>query len=128
MQPIKLWLDDVRPAPIGWVRAVNTAEAKIFAETRIIEEMSLDHDLGPLPLCEACEQANFAGEYCDLGAETCRCSCHRELQPTGYDFVKWMVETGHWPTTKPRVHSANPVGRMNMEALINRYWFNPQLN
>jgi hypothetical protein len=128
---MKLWLDDARAAPPGWTRANNMAEAMKFAEENVIEEMSLDHDLGPMPVCPTCELSQAyddSPDACDNGAGDCRCGCHRELQPTGYDFVKWMCETGKWPVTKPRVHSQNPVGRANMQALIDRYWFNPQLN
>jgi hypothetical protein len=128
---MRLWLDDCRPAPEGWVHAPNVAVAKDLAEKNEIEEMSLDHDLGPAPACPTCVVAKELrpddSYYCDDGVE-CRCSCHRELQPTGYDFVKWMAETGRWPTIKPRVHSMNPVGRANMQAVIDRYWFNPRIN
>lgn len=106
------------------------AEAKKLALENDIEEMSLDHDLGAMPPCEYCEYAQLqAGDDgCDFGAEICRCACHRELQPTGYDFVLWLCESGRWPTKKPTVHSMNPVGIRNMRATIDRYWFNPRLN
>lgn len=40
---------------------------------------------------------------------------------TGYDLIKWMAETGYWPKGEIWIHSANPVGRDNMVATINRY-------
>jgi hypothetical protein len=89
-----------------------------------IEEMSLDHDLGPMPICESCE----LGWRAPCDPVDCHCACHRQLQPTGYDFVKWMCETDRWPTKKPLVHSMNPVGAGNMRATIDRYWFNPRLH
>lgn len=119
---MKLWLDDCRPAPEGWARAVNMAEAQKLLLENVVEEMSLDHDLGAMPACYQCQ---YSEDACDMGADTCRCVCHRHLQPTGYDFVKWMAAEGKWSRQKPRVHSANPVGRMNMEAVIERYWFDP---
>jgi len=36
-----------------------------------------------------------------------------------------MAETETWPEHKPTVHSANPVGRENMLATIERYWTPP---
>lgn len=42
-------------------------------------------------------------------------------EQTGYDLVKWMAEYNHWPNGKINVHSANPIGRDNMIATINRY-------
>lgn len=121
---MKLWLDDCRVAPPGWTRANNMAEAQALMEdsTEIIEEMSLDHDLGAMPACYTCSSSEDA---CDMGVDSCNCACHRELQPTGYDFVKWMAENEKWPRTKPKVHSQNPVGRANMLAVIDRYWFDP---
>lgn len=47
--------------------------------------------------------------------------------PTGYDFAKWLIEND---ISKPgwlpadfdfNVHSANIVGRMNIEGLLNNY-------
>jgi hypothetical protein len=119
---MKLWLDDLRVAPPGWTRAVNMAEAQKLVEEHQIEEMSLDHDLGAMPPCYECQ---FGADACDMGVDSCRCDCHRQLQPTGYDFCKWMAETGRWPSTKPRIHSQNPVGRQNMQAVIDRYWHSP---
>ena len=41
--------------------------------------------------------------------------------PTGYDLVKWMVETNTWCSGTINIHSANPIGAANMKALIDRY-------
>ena len=43
---MKLWLDDVRTPPEGWVWAKTAQEAIDLLLTREIEEISLDHDLG----------------------------------------------------------------------------------
>ena len=40
---------------------------------------------------------------------------------TGYDLCMWMVENNTWPTNKPTVHSANPVGAIRMRGVISRY-------
>lgn len=43
---MKLWLDDIRPAPEGW-RWVNTVEEAIaLISSGEVVEASLDHDLG----------------------------------------------------------------------------------
>lgn len=92
---MKLWLDDVRPAPFGWTH-VHTAPAAIalFAQG-VVEEASLDHDLGPS----------------DAG--------------TGYDVLVWIERAmfshaWYGPLPKIHVHSANPVGRKNMHAAISQ--------
>src|SRR5687767_10496793 len=43
---VKLWLDDERPAPPGWVRANTATEALRLLAEGDVEEVSLDHDLG----------------------------------------------------------------------------------
>jgi hypothetical protein len=43
---MKLWVDDVRPAPPGWVHARTIAEAQELLAAGQVEEASLDHDLG----------------------------------------------------------------------------------
>jgi hypothetical protein len=48
---MKLWLDDRRPAPSGWTRAYSVAEAQRYLTTGLVEEASLDHDLGACDRC-----------------------------------------------------------------------------
>jgi hypothetical protein len=105
---MKIWLDDVRPAPItsaipddmGWkeVRSVNQAKKEIiriekFAKwdkTFAIELIDCDHDLG---------------SYASDGGD-------------GIKLLDWLEETGrNYPI---RIHSANPVGVANMRRIIER--------
>ncbi len=99
---MKLWIDDVRPAPKGW-QSANSVEYAIhvmmypgpdkdYPNIKNWEECSLDHDLG--------------------GRE----------EDDGIRFVDWMCETGNWPKKKPVVHSMNPAGRLRMERTIDRYF------
>ena len=110
---VRLWLDDLRPAPEGftWCRTVEEAKAVLLAGG--VLEASFDHDLDLCPICR--------GE----GAAPC------PHDTTGYDLVRWLVEEAEangrnlWPATKPRVHSANPVGATAMRQMIERYWRAP---
>lgn len=43
---MKIWLDDMRPAPEGWVHVKTAAEAIELLETEEVEAISLDNDLG----------------------------------------------------------------------------------
>jgi len=43
---MKLWLDDRREAPAGWVWAKTAAEAIALIDAGTFDEVSLDHDLG----------------------------------------------------------------------------------
>jgi len=91
---IKVWLDDERPAPKGWVHIDNVPELIKFYEKnyRNITQMSLDHDLG-------------------------------ENTPEGYKFLTWLekkiLQDGVYTSIPEiRVHSANPVGKKRMEQTI----------
>ncbi len=94
---MKIWLDDLRPAPAGyvWARSVNEAIAlveKAEAEGDVVELLDLDHDLG---------------DYFSDGGDAIK-------------ILDYLAERG---TFYPiRIHTANPVGRANMERMINRYW------
>lgn len=91
--PINLYLDDVREAPCGWVRVRSVNAAKSLLSLGKVIHLSLDHDLGDF--------AKYGGD--------------------GYELVKWMAEMGNWPIGEITVHSMNPVGRQNMQAVIDRY-------
>ena len=91
---MRVWLDDVRPAPPGWEWA-NTAEMTIdLLKTGQVTEMSLDHDLGLPWLDDAREK-------------------------TGYDVLAWLEEQiqsdrWEWPIPVIHIHTRNPVGWKRM--------------
>ena len=88
---IKVWLDDERSAPAGWVRVRTPEETIELLRSGAVEELSLDHDLG-----------------LDVGAR----------ERTGYDVLLWFeaeVAAGRArPPAVMTVHSGNvgAVGRM----------------
>lgn len=100
---MKLWVDDVRPAPEGyvWCKSVDEAKHRIrrSCEELIhnsqfnyykIEVIDIDHDAG--------EYAQYGGDYIRL--------------------LDWLEETGrNYPI---RIHSQNPVGVENMRRIIQR--------
>lgn len=93
---MKIWLDDLRPAPEGWTWIKTVAEAIHLLETETVEEISLDHDLG------------------DRG----------EPEQTGYDVTLHMAARAFEGKSVPglvRIHSANSVGCERMEGVIRRY-------
>ena len=116
---IRLYLDDQRACPDGWTLARSVPEAKALLLAGNVTHASLDHDLG-----YGCESGCWAEldsrlvTISKLCGFSCECSCHQ----TGYDLVKWMADTGNWPSSKPRVHSGNASGREKMEQLIERYF------
>lgn len=107
---MKLWIDDVRPAPEGyvWVRSVN--EAKDIIET--IEEL-----FGSFSLWNPStgEEKRVRIELIDLDHDS------GDYANDGGDYIKlldWLEETGrNYPI---RIHSMNPVGVENMRRIIQK--------
>lgn len=94
---MKLWLDDLRPAPDGWTHAHSVDESTLIimaCSPDKFEDASLDNDLG---------------EYSQYGGD-------------GYKLLDWMRENDAWPKNKPTVHSMNPVRAQTMKDDIERYW------
>lgn len=112
---VDLWLDDMRPAPAGWLHVKTVEDAKLQLAAGRVRHASLDHDLGA---CEACMGGRTAEQWLVESNYTRMPNC--DHFGTGYTLVCWMEETGHWPLYMPRVHSANPVGRARMSAAILR--------
>lgn len=114
---MKLWVDDVRPSPLGeddWTWAKSFGEAvRLFAsQPGSVQMASLDHDLGYIDPSSWRKGIVFAPghtEGYDWDA------------PTGYDLVKWIWANNTWPKVSLAIHTANPVGARNMSAIIERY-------
>lgn len=94
---LKLWIDDIRPAPDDTWDTVTTSDAAIalldlFSNDGMLwiprEVISFGHDLG--------------------GDDTTR------------PVVIWMIEN-NFKFQEYRIHSANPVGREWLEGMIERY-------
>lgn len=105
---MKIWVDDVRPAPKGYCLCTSVDEFKDIVELvegiqdaywcptkktkakKIIELIDLDHDAGDY----ACD----GGDYINI--------------------LNWLEETGrNYPI---RIHNMNPVGVENMRRIIER--------
>lgn len=88
---MRVFLDDVRPAPEGWTLVGWPEEVIALLETGEVEELSLDHDLGD------------------------------DEHGTGYDVLVWIEEAVALRGFRPPVitiHSANAVGRQRMELAL----------
>ena len=93
---MKLWIDDVRPAPEGyfWCKSVNEPK-RVIADPHVqynydINLIDIDHDAG--------DYVNNGGDYIKL--------------------LDWLEETGR--SFPIRIHSMNPVGVENMRRIIKR--------
>ncbi|RQH05087.1 hypothetical protein D1Y85_16510 [Paraburkholderia dinghuensis] len=88
---MKIFLDDERVTPEGWVRAYWPDEVIALLETGRVEAVSLDHDLGD------------------------------DSRGTGYDVIRWIEEAVALRGFVPPlilVHSANPAAAARMQAGI----------
>ena len=94
---MKIWVDDLRPVPSGYVGTKSVNETielieKLENAGERIELLDLDHDLG---------------DYVSQGGDAIK-------------ILDYLAERGtFYPVT---IHTANPVGRANMERMIKRYW------
>ena len=101
---MKLWIDDIRPAPEGyyWVKSVYDA---------IIAIEETEH-LARRPRMLNC---NFSIELIDIDHDA------GDFVHLGGDYIKlldWLEETGrNYPI---RIHSMNPVGVESMRRIIQR--------
>lgn len=97
---IKIWLDDIRPPPDNTWMATTTAVSAIdcFSSINNVEFISFDHDLG--------------------------------TKLTGYSvakFIELMAYEGKLKRVRWDIHSANPVGKANIEMAMRKaeeYWDN----
>lgn len=89
---MKVFLDDERVAPAGWVQVRWPDEAIKLLQDGAVTHLSLDHDLGD------------------------------DQRGTGYDVLLWIERevalSQFIPPSSIEVHSANPAGRKRMLAAI----------
>ena len=111
---LRVWLDDSRPAPTGWLHLRSVGAVQALLKSKLVRELSLDHDLG---WC-----ANCIREGAHL-----RKSGHRHCPhtPTGYDLCVWMASENAWTPVPPAVHSGNLEGGARMLGLIASRWADP---
>ena len=96
MTKLKIWVDDVRPAPNDyyWCKTVNSVK-RLLCDAHIINcydivVIDLDHDAG--------DYAKEGGDYIKI--------------------LDWLEKTGRrYPI---HIHSMNPVGVANMRAIIQK--------
>jgi hypothetical protein len=104
---MKLWIDDLRPAPVGytWVKTVNDAK-------RYIESAEEIEELFPTgtPVIKLIDLDHDAGDYRAVGGDY-------------INILNWLEYRQHSQNGKVypiRIHSFNPVGCVNMRAIIER--------
>ena len=99
---MKVWHDDIRPAPEGWVWARTNEQARELLENNDVTTISLDHDLGLDHVSE--QMIEDDPELLFLAGNA---------EDTGLNLVNWMIETNNVPETVI-IHSWNPAGAAMM--------------
>lgn len=100
---MKIWVDDVRPAPEGYIWCMTTNEVKHLIQ-QIVSMHYIQHTKN-LPTIELLDPDHDAGE----------------LAKWGGDYIKildWLEKQG-W-SFPIRLHTMNPVGRENMRLIIQK--------
>ena len=90
--PVKIWVDDVRQAPDGyvWCRSVN--ETIAVMKRNPVDVLDMDHD---------------AGDYAKDGGDYIR-------------ILDWLESHPEINPPTIRIHSMNPVGVENMRRIIQK--------
>ena len=116
---MKIWVDDVRPAPEGydWFKSVEKAKDAIIEAECVVDSIDYKdrytHD--PLDWTDCCLRKRYTIELIDIDHDA------GEYVSDGGDYIRlldWMEKTGRsYPI---RIHSMNPVGVENMRRIIQR--------
>jgi hypothetical protein len=89
---MKLFLDDYRPAPCGWIPVRTPTDFQYLVSSFDWDVISFDHDLS---------------------------AQHTEV--TGEELLHWMFREGHLPRQKPRVHSTH-TATPRLQRFIDSRW------
>ena len=112
---MKLWIDDVRPAPEGyyWVKTVESAISEIKQHNRESDWNWQQYILGYI------DRETFERRHQIWSIEVV--SCDNDLgenEAEGYKLLDWFEVTGrNYPI---HIHTDNPVARERMRAIIQR--------
>lgn len=112
---MKIWMDDVRPAPPGYTR-VYDVEGAINEIIRCKKETDF---LWKQYIMGHMERELF--EKCFAAFNIEEVSCDNDLGggiPEGYKLLDWLEATGY--NIPIRIHSTNPVARQRMQAIIQK--------
>lgn len=104
---MKLWIDDVRPAPEGyiWFKGVNETLRFLIENRKDVELIDLDHDSG--------DCYKYGGDYIRILDEIERLSKRQTSEG-----LAWRICLKN--DIAFRIHSANPVGVQNMRRIIDK--------
>lgn len=98
---MKIWIDDIRPAPKGYIWCITVNEAKtVIQNIMVLQGITYNETV---PTIELIDLDHDAGDFAIYGG----------------DYIKILdwLEKQNWDIPI-RLHSMNPVGIQNMRAII----------
>lgn len=107
---MKLYIDDIRPAPEGWQQARTVTDAIRILSMFDVEEVSLDHDIS-----YAVEVAGTQRPF---------------PSPENFTAVAYFLKQRYlyphssqnsWNVPKVTIHSANPIGAQEIELILDDF-------
>ena len=105
---MKLWIDDLRPAPDGYVWLKSTREVLYFLKSYIVfynSTRALIRENETFPKIEVIDIDHDSGQYYKEGGDY-------------IEVLNWLEEYHlNYPI---HIHSMNPVGVENMRAIIQK--------
>lgn len=116
---MKLWIDDCRPAPDGYIWAKSVSNARMIIEESERSVKYHTHQISPHRLNGNLKHIlkiqQYTIELIDIDHDA------GEFAKYGGDYIKlldWLEATGrNYPI---RIHSMNPIGVENMRRIIQR--------
>jgi hypothetical protein len=100
---IKLYVDDLRKEPQGWVRAKTVSEAIRILATQDVSEVSLDHDIS-----HRINMDSIARPF----------PCGETFEPVAW-FLHAVAKDVCRDKPKVTLHTANPIGAKKMAEILN---------
>jgi hypothetical protein len=98
---MKVYLDDIREAPEGWLRVISVEATTELLRFNKIEKLSLDHDLA---------MSHYCGDY--------------SKEKTGYDVLLWIeaevVANEKFQLPEIKLHTANPSAKIKMKLALDK--------
>lgn len=115
---MKLWIDDIRPAPEGYIWAKSVNEAKNI----ITDYLALFHKIGTsksefdFRVCDNILNTLIDSEIIDIDHDA------GEYAKDGGDYIKLLdwLEDMSMDSFPIHIHSQNPVGVENMRRIIRK--------
>jgi hypothetical protein len=103
---VRVWHDDVRPPPDGWLWVRTNEDARKILKTGNVQEISLDHDMG-------LDQLEPSVEHHDMRGRS---------EDNGMRLVEWMVANALVPESVV-IHSWNLAGARSMYLHLNQHGY-----